>query len=34
MSWYETDAAIWFGAPPKIEIQYDPINQWLLSIRA
>ena len=32
-SWFETDEDIWFGAPPKIEIQYDPVNAWLLSVR-
>jgi len=32
-SWYETDEELWYGAPPKIEIQYDPVNCWLLSIR-
>ena len=32
-SWFETDEDIWFGAPPKIEIQFDPVNAWLLSVR-
>ena len=32
-SWDETDKEVWYGAPPKIEIQYDPVNQWLFSVR-
>jgi hypothetical protein len=32
-SWGETDSELWYGAPPKVEIQYDPVNKWILSVR-
>ena len=32
-SWYETDVAVWYGAPPKIEIVYDSVNKWIFSCR-
>ena len=31
-SWLETDAALWKGEPPKIEVLYDETNEFLLLV--
>ena len=32
-TWFETDADLWKGAPPKIMMTYDQHNGWLLEFR-